>query len=132
LCAFDRALVDANVVEEFQNAQRRKHVVGGLKLALIGDPPEVQLLRILPGICGHDRQGGVLYSDARGTTIGKLPFVIQENQHRPCDEHQDALVEGAGRTAQYRPPAIAAWRGVPGENARIAALAFPILRLRQR
>jgi hypothetical protein len=45
---------------------------------------------------------------------------------------QSVIVVGAGRTAQVRPPAIAARRGVPGENARIAALASPILKLRHR
>lgn len=107
-----------------------KDVAGGLKLALVGDAPE-NPFTILLTISGDDHDDGILSNQMgrRGNPLDLSRSGTINNARATSNQH--ALVESAGRTAQYRPPAIATAAGVPGENARIAALALLILGLRQ-
>jgi len=103
------------------------------QIALVGNAPEIPCT-ILLAISGHDRDDGILSNQ-----MGPPGNSLDDNLSRSgsINKARAPIIKmrwskARGRTAQYRPPAIAARRGVPGENARIAALALLILGRRQR
>ena len=147
---FDRSLVDSEVADEFRLLTSKASSTR-VNLGIVGDAPVIRLLRYLWRSLDHERQDGLLFSrgaaledhwittfrDRGGLTKAVHSFGIRASG-RSFSEYfwppsfkmrrwRGRRADGAIPPARYRRAA-----GIPGENARLTALAMLIFKLRQR